>query len=75
MVLRPEGTSHNDVCCQSPFLWQVDVLKEAKQCAIDRGYLSVPTHISWTTANDETAHGYYYPPQVSHMQALQNRFP
>ena len=31
---------------------------------MDTGYFSVPQGISWITANNETAHGYYYPPQV-----------
>lgn len=42
----------------------MDIIKEAKRSNIDTGYFSVPQEISWKTANNETAHGYYYPPQV-----------
>ena len=43
---------------------QVDILKEAKKLDLDKGYFSVPTEISWKSANDEITYGNYYPPQV-----------
>ena len=44
---------------------QVTVLREAKTVPVDDGYLSVPKHIQWPTANGETAYGYFYQPVVS----------
>ena len=57
--------THLSSCCSVFNVLQVTVLREAKTVPVDDGYLSVPKHIQWPTANGETAYGYFYQPVVS----------
>jgi dienelactone hydrolase len=42
---------------------QFEVLRKSSELVIDPGYLSVPEAIVFPTANEQTAYGFYYPPQ------------
>ena len=41
----------------------MQVLREAQAEHVDAGYLSTPEPVSFPTADDQTAHGFFYPPR------------
>ncbi|XP_064600523.1 uncharacterized protein LOC135466778 [Liolophura sinensis] len=54
---------------------KVEVLRESKTSTLDKGYFSIPTEISWTTAGNKIAYGYFYLPQNKDFQAPEGTLP
>jgi dipeptidyl aminopeptidase/acylaminoacyl peptidase len=42
---------------------QTEVLRHSSDISVDAGYLSVPQAVEFPTANGQTAHAFFYPPQ------------
>ncbi|MBS0017512.1 MAG: S9 family peptidase [Arthrospira sp. SH-MAG29] len=42
---------------------EINVLRSSTEMDLDPGYLSVPEPIEFPTENDQTAYGFFYPPQ------------
>ncbi len=42
---------------------QIEVLRQSSQLEVDKGYLSVPESVEFTTEKGLTAFGFFYPPQ------------
>jgi dipeptidyl aminopeptidase/acylaminoacyl peptidase len=51
------------------------VLRRRSQLTLDTGYFSVPEAIEFPTANDQTAHAFYYPPHNQDFSAPAGELP
>lgn len=65
-----------------PFVLGIDlasttatVVKSSASLDVDPDYLSVPETISFPTANDETAHAFYYPPTNKDFEGPEGQLP
>lgn len=54
---------------------EMETIKESCKVILDTGYYSVPEAIEFDTANNETAHGFYYPPANKDYEAPAGDFP
>ncbi len=52
-----------------------EVFKQSTTLTLDQGYFSVPETISFPTASDQIAHGFYYPPANKDYQATDEEAP
>ena len=50
-------------------------IKQTRDLKLDRGYLSTPQTIEFPTAKNETAHGFFYPPQNKDFKAPAGALP
>jgi dipeptidyl aminopeptidase/acylaminoacyl peptidase len=54
---------------------KLEVLRRARESAVDAGYIASPRAIEFPTERELTAHGYFYPPRNRDYSALTNEKP
>ncbi|MEX2488667.1 MAG: S9 family peptidase [Pseudomonadales bacterium] len=62
-------TLFNRVAVYDLDLEHLEIIKQASTVDVGEGYLSVPEAIAYPTANEETAHAFYYPPKNQNYEA------
>jgi dipeptidyl aminopeptidase/acylaminoacyl peptidase len=54
---------------------RIEVLRRSSASDVDRGYVSVPGAITFSTSDGEVAHGFFYPPQNQDFTAPDGELP